>query len=84
MSSNLPPERVRRKSPGASSTGRRIRGLVTFCAWCGRVRIAGHWFGKPRHPDVVAHVQRRATSTICPSCFADAAPAHEYPARRSD
>jgi hypothetical protein len=48
------------------------------CAWCGRVRIAGHWFGKPRELEVVAHVGRRASSGICPSCFADLAPGRDY------
>jgi hypothetical protein len=53
---------------------------VTFCAWCGRVRIAGHWFGKPRELEVVAHARREATSGICPSCFAELEPRREYDA----
>jgi hypothetical protein len=44
---------------------------LTFCAWCGRVRLAGRWLGKPRELEVVAHARRHATSGICPSCFAE-------------
>jgi hypothetical protein len=44
---------------------------VIFCAWCGRLRFAGHWLGKPRELDVLAHAKRHATSGICPSCFAE-------------
>jgi hypothetical protein len=58
--------------------------LITFCAWCGRIAVAGHWLGKPRHAegDVVAHVKRHATSGICPSCFAEVAPGRQYPQQR--
>jgi hypothetical protein len=44
---------------------------LTFCAWCGRVRLAGRWLGKPRELEVVAHARRHATSGICPTCFAE-------------
>jgi hypothetical protein len=44
---------------------------LTFCAWCGRVRFAGRWLGKPRELEVVAQARRHATSGICPSCFAE-------------
>jgi hypothetical protein len=47
---------------------------LTFCAWCGRVRIAGRWLGKPRELEVVAHARRHATTGICPACFAELEP----------
>ena len=47
---------------------------LIFCAWCGRVRVVGHWFGRPRELEVVAHARRNATSGICPSCFASVEP----------
>jgi len=47
-----------------------LRHPLTFCAWCGRVRFAGRWLGKPRELEVVAHARRYATSSICPTCFA--------------
>jgi hypothetical protein len=53
--------------------------LVTFCAWCGRLRVAGRWLGKPRTGDFVAHVKRETTTGICPACFADFAPGRRYP-----
>jgi hypothetical protein len=52
----------------------RLSHPLIFCAWCGRVRFAGHWFGKPRELEVVAHAKRQATSGICPSCFAELNP----------
>jgi hypothetical protein len=56
--------------------------LVTFCAWCGRVRVAGRWLGKPSTGDFVAHVKRETTSGICPACFAHLAPGRSYPEQR--
>jgi hypothetical protein len=53
--------------------------LVTFCAWCGRVRVGGRWLGKPRTGDFVAHVKRQTTTGVCPACFADLAPGRRYP-----
>ena len=55
----------------------RLSHPVIFCAWCGRVRAVGHWFGRPREVEVVAHARRNATSTICPSCFASVEPRND-------
>ena len=65
---------------GSSASPWRLIHPVIFCAWCGRVRFAGHWFGKPRDLEVVAHARRQATSGICPSCFAELELGREYEA----
>jgi hypothetical protein len=53
---------------------------VIFCAWCGRVRVVGYWFGKPRELEVVAHAKRHTSTGICPSCFAELSPKVSEPA----
>ena len=66
--------RITRRSAilvGASQHRRADESLVPQCAWCGKVRVGGHWTLPEELPDFLAdHLENRHTHGICPDCFA--------------
>ena len=55
----------------ASRHRRTSETLVPQCAWCGKVRVGGHWTLPEELPDFLAdHLENRHTHGICPDCFA--------------
>ena len=66
--------RITRRSAilvGASQHRRADESLVPQCAWCGKVRVGGHWTLPEELPDFLAELlEDRRTHGICPDCFA--------------
>src|SRR5205085_6477919 len=56
---------------GASQHRRADESLVPQCAWCGKVRVGGHWTLPEELPDFLADLlEDRRTHSSCPDCFA--------------
>ena len=57
---------------GSSQHRRLEESLVAQCAWCGKVRIGGHWTLREELPSFLRDLlDDRRTHGICPDCFAD-------------
>jgi hypothetical protein len=60
--------------PNVAIPGRReVGGLITVCAWCGRVQDRHNpawWFNSLRWDELLDIKQGRATHGICPDCEA--------------
>jgi hypothetical protein len=67
--------RITRRSAilvGSSQHRRVEESLVPQCAWCGKVRIGGHWTLFDELPRFLSDLlEGRRTHGICPDCFAD-------------
>gem|GEM_PF-5873550 len=71
--------RQRAASDQAESLLRDRRARVRVCAWCGAVSFDGEWYPAERLMTYAWRLDPRASHTICPTCFAEAAPGVPYP-----
>jgi hypothetical protein len=67
-------ERVKEARVVASEVTKRILadyeagGLITICAWCGRVDVDGEWVLAPREALTAIDSRYTLSHSICPEC----------------